>query len=98
MKIIPTVLAENMKDFKKRFDNLLPAADEIQIDLMDGRFVETKSISLEEVPDVKKLKNGINWAIKLMTTSTKPLIGKMPLISANLSRKCLSIISSRFLI
>jgi ribulose-phosphate 3-epimerase len=56
IKIIPTVLASTLEDFNARLRRLLPAADEIQVDIMDGKFVPSRSITINEVPDVKKNK------------------------------------------
>ena len=59
MKIIPTVLAYNKKEFTKLFKKILPTSDEIQIDFMDGRFVPTESIREEEVPPVRNYKGKV---------------------------------------
>jgi ribulose-phosphate 3-epimerase len=52
--VIPTVLAFTWPEFEQRLARTLPIADEIQIDFMDGAFVETKSIALEQAPDVAR--------------------------------------------
>lgn len=54
VKIIPTVLAFDPRTFRRRFEKIVPIADEIQVDFMDGRFVQTKSITLEQAPSVKR--------------------------------------------
>ena len=53
-QIIPTIFAENKRDFKIRFEKALEFSDKIQIDFMDGKFVKSKSINLREMPDLKK--------------------------------------------
>ncbi len=58
-KIIPTVLAFNIKQFEERFKKILPITDEIQVDFMDGRFVETKSPDDQDVPSLKQYKDKI---------------------------------------
>src|SRR3989344_767673 len=54
VQIIPTIFAENKRDFKRRFEKALEFSDKIQIDFMDGKFVKSNSINLREMPDFKK--------------------------------------------
>ncbi len=54
--IVPTVFALDKKDFDKRFQKLVKVTNKIQIDFMDGKFVPSKSISLKQVPNLKKYK------------------------------------------
>jgi ribulose-phosphate 3-epimerase len=51
-RVIPTVFATNYPDFTKRFDLVTSITKYIHVDLMDGQFVEGKSISLEDVPEL----------------------------------------------
>ncbi|MEW6002683.1 MAG: ribulose-phosphate 3-epimerase [Nitrospirota bacterium] len=53
MKIVPAILAEKFDDFLLRLKQAESFVDYVQIDLMDGLFVPTKSFPLEEL-------NGIN--------------------------------------
>jgi ribulose-phosphate 3-epimerase len=53
-KIIPTVFAENNHEFKERFSKEIGIAKKIQIDIMDGKFVKTKSISVKDLPNLTK--------------------------------------------
>jgi|SRR3989344_752162 len=55
-RVIPTVLVNSKEEFDERLAKLLPIAEEIQIDLMDGEFVENKSIDLYDLPNLKKYK------------------------------------------
>jgi len=48
--IIPTVFSKNKTTFTRRFNKLKPHCTEIQVDLMDGRFVPIKSISVQDLP------------------------------------------------
>lgn len=57
MKVIPTIFAHNKKQFKERFNKLLPISKNLQIDFMDGKFVKAKSVQLSAVPNLKKYKN-----------------------------------------
>lgn len=49
-RVIPTVFAESTEEFVVRFASVVPLADSIQIDIMDGKFVKSKSIPIEDVP------------------------------------------------
>lgn len=50
MKIIPTVFSKNKKEFMKRLELETKLSKEIQIDIMDGKFVKTKSVPINEIP------------------------------------------------
>lgn len=69
-KIIPTVFAKTKIEFDKRLNKLTPFARDIQIDFMDGKFVKAKSVSLRDIPNLKKYKN--NFEAHLMVK--KPLL------------------------
>lgn len=69
-KIIPTVFAHSKKEFNNRFNKLISISREIQIDFMDNRFVKAKSVSIRDVPNLKKYKN--NFEAHLMVK--KPLL------------------------
>lgn len=49
--IIPTVFATNKKEFNERFEKLVKITHYLQIDIMDGKFVKTKSVKISEMPD-----------------------------------------------
>ena len=72
MKTIPTVFAKNKKEFNERFNKLLPISNNLQIDLMDGKFVKAKSISINQIPNLKKYKN--NFEAHLMTLNPEKYI------------------------
>jgi len=52
--IIPTVFSHNKREFVKRLNHLIPHTKYLQIDFMDGRFVKSKSVKLDDVPNLKK--------------------------------------------
>lgn len=54
--IIPTVLANTEEEFDKRLRRLLPVADQIQVDIMDGKFVPSTSVAINKIPEVKRWK------------------------------------------
>jgi len=56
MKIVPSVLAENYEDFLLRIRQAESITDFVQIDLMDGIFVENKSFPPEKI-------NGTNTSL-----------------------------------
>lgn len=64
MKIIPTVFAKNKKEFDDKFGKVVKVSKEVQIDIMDGKFVNTRGILLKNVPDLRKNKN--NFEAHLM--------------------------------
>lgn len=72
--IIPTVFSHNKKEFKPRFDKLIKVSKNIQIDFMDGKFVPGKSVTLNEIPNLKKYKN--IFEAHLMVKSPKSWITK----------------------
>jgi ribulose-phosphate 3-epimerase len=56
-QIIPTILAVSRKKFNEKLDVLLDISDKIQIDFMDGQFVDAKSVKLSDVPNLNNLDN-----------------------------------------
>jgi ribulose-phosphate 3-epimerase len=53
MKIVPSVLAEKFDDFVKRVRQAESFTDYVQVDLMDGVFVETKSFPPQKITSVQ---------------------------------------------
>ena len=49
-KLVPTILVDNRENFDIYLKTYTTFADEIQIDICDGFFVPTKTISLSEIP------------------------------------------------
>jgi len=70
--IIPTVFSHDKKEFLKRFNRLIKVSEKIQIDFMDGKFVPAKSITMKEIPSLKKYK--IEFEAHLMVKNPKPWI------------------------
>lgn len=73
--IIPTIFATNKKQFEEKFRKLLPIANNIQIDFMDGKFVKAKSFSLKEIPNLNKYKN--KFEAHLMVKSPEKYLTKL---------------------
>lgn len=53
MKVVPSVLAEKFDDFVKRLRQAESFTDYVQVDLMDGVFVETRSFSPAKINSVQ---------------------------------------------
>ncbi len=51
-KIIPVILADDIKDFKEKHEVISSFSDEIQIDIVDGEFVDNKTVTLEEINEL----------------------------------------------
>ena len=51
MKIIPTIFSKNKKEFDSRYKKLSKISKEIQIDIMDGKFVRKKSVQIKDLPN-----------------------------------------------
>lgn len=75
MKIIPTIFAKNKKEFDERFQKLFPVSNNLQIDIMDGKFVKSKSIKIGQIPNLKKYKN--NFEAHLMTQKPEKYTHKL---------------------
>ena len=73
--IIPTVFAYSKGDFTTRLEKLVKISKNIQIDIMDGKFVKGKSIDIEDIPDLKKYEN--NFEIHLMVEKPGDYIDKL---------------------
>ncbi len=63
-KVIPTVFARNRKQFRKRLKRLLELHRDLQIDFMDGKFVNAKGIKVNDVPNLQEY--GRNFEAHLM--------------------------------
>ncbi len=55
-EIIPTIFALSKWEFEARLESLLPLRRNLQIDFMDGKFVESKGINVSDVMDLRKFK------------------------------------------
>ncbi len=56
MKVVPAILAETLKEFYLRLKQAESFTDYVQIDIMDGIFVPSKSLSIEKI-------NGVNTSL-----------------------------------
>ena len=53
MKIIPAILAENLDEFVMRMHQAEKFADYVQVDIMDGVFVDTRSFDVEMINNIR---------------------------------------------
>lgn len=72
--IIPTILVTNRKEFDARLKKLLPISKNLQIDMMDGKFVPAKSVALSQI---SKLPKTHNFEAHLMTLYPQKRIPKL---------------------
>lgn len=63
MKVVPSILAEKFDDFLVRLRQAESFTDFVQIDIMDGDFVETKSFPVERINSVG---TSLNYEVHLM--------------------------------
>lgn len=61
--IIPAILTKDLADLKRKLKMIEGLADWVQIDIMDGKFVENTSVSLR---DLEKIKIPFNLELHLM--------------------------------
>lgn len=50
MEAIPTIFSTTEKEFNERLQKLSKISKELQIDIMDGKFVKSKSIPVQKIP------------------------------------------------
>ncbi|MCX6781872.1 MAG: hypothetical protein NTW66_02035 [Candidatus Magasanikbacteria bacterium] len=72
--IIPAILVSSFNEFKKRVTLLSPYFSLMQIDVMDGEFVRSKSF--EEIEKINELANLPDFELHLMVTHPLEEIGK----------------------
>lgn len=64
LEIIPTLFSKNLKEFKAKLNKVENLSKNLHIDIMDGKFVSSKSVSLNKLEFIKNLKN--NFEVHLM--------------------------------
>ncbi len=74
MKIVPAILAENMEDLQFRLKQAESFADYVQIDLMDGIFVPTKSFPPEKLNTIH---TSLSFEIHLMVKDPSAFLSKI---------------------
>jgi ribulose-phosphate 3-epimerase len=74
MKIVPSILSETYEDFLLRLAQAEGLTDYVQIDIMDGNFVGTKSFPAEMISGVRTL---LSFELHLMVAYPEVLVGKI---------------------
>lgn len=73
--VIPTVFSHNKKEFIERLEKITALSKNIQIDFMDGKFVKDKSISVDDLPNLKEYNN--NFEAHLMCYNPEKYLTKL---------------------
>lgn len=53
MTVTPSILTNNMNDFWRQIERLLPYYQHFQVDILDGKFAPQKTITIEEILNSK---------------------------------------------
>jgi len=72
VKIVPSILAKNKTEFKKKVARFAPFFKLLQIDIMDGHFVPNKTYY--RLSEIKRLPNPVNFELHLMVNQPLRLI------------------------
>lgn len=72
-KIIPAILTDNPEDLRNKLIQLKGLTDWVQIDIMDGKFVDNISIRPEEL---FKISDSFNFEIHLMVQNPEKYFGE----------------------
>ena len=73
--ITPTVFSHNKKEFEERLSRLRKISKNLQIDIMDGKFVKAKSIQISQIPNLKRYNN--SFEVHLMVKKPSNYIKKL---------------------
>jgi ribulose-phosphate 3-epimerase len=74
MKVVPAILAETFNDFLVKIRQAERFTNYVQIDVMDGRFVPTKSFSPEKI---NSLRTSLSFEIHLMVTDPSAFMAQI---------------------
>lgn len=74
MKIIPAILAESFEDFTSRLRSAESFAGFVQVDIMDGEFVPTRSFHVEELNSVR---TALEFEVHLMAARPQDLAARI---------------------
>jgi len=77
MKIIPAILTDSIRDFKKKLKQASEFSDMIHIDIMDGIFVPSKSVELGEVAEALISRPDIDTRIDIRSRYIRYLVHLM---------------------
>jgi ribulose-phosphate 3-epimerase len=57
MKLLPAILADNKKEVADQLERVKGLVNQVQIDVIDGEFVDNKTISLSSLAEIKQVNN-----------------------------------------
>lgn len=63
IRVIPAILTDDTAAFNKMVQQAASYTDYVQVDIMDGQFVPSKSITCEQIKEVPA---GLKWEVHLM--------------------------------
>lgn len=79
-KIVPAILAKSKEQYMSRLNVVRQLTDRFQVDIIDGKFVDNRTIGLDEVGRLTELKMDVH----LMVTDPKPFVEKAITLNPNL--------------
>lgn len=79
-KIVPAILAKSKEQYMSRLNVVRQLTDRFQVDIIDGEFVDNRTIGLDEVGRLTELKMDVH----LMVTDPKPFVEKAITLNPNL--------------
>lgn len=79
-KIVPAILAKSKEEYQSRLTTVRQLTDRFQVDIIDGEFVDNRTIGLDEVGRMTELKMDIH----LMVAEPKVFIEKAVALNPNI--------------
>ena len=78
-KIVPAVLVKTRLEYQARLAVIKQLTNRFQLDIIDGEFVDNKTITLDEVGRLTEIKMDVH----LMVMNPKPYIDKCIALNVN---------------
>lgn len=78
-KIVPAVLVDNKQDYLKRISVIRQLTNRFQLDVIDGQYVDNRTIQLEDISRPADL----NMDVHLMVNDPKPYVEQAIVLHAN---------------
>jgi ribulose-phosphate 3-epimerase len=66
IRVVPAILIDDPKALKNMLDQAVEYTDYVQVDIMDGKFVPSKSITWEQLSAIRI---GVKWEVHLMVVN-----------------------------
>ena len=64
IQILPTILEKEKEEVEKKLKKVSELVERVQIDVIDGRFVDNETVGLEKLMELDKQ---IGWDVHLIT-------------------------------